>query len=100
MELHSCVDAQKHLSARAGIGEKTERKIWENGVHRWEDFLKNKDVPGLGEKRIEKVSEYLEKSRSSLEQKDFDFLIQNLPKGIHWRTYKELNERVDAASWI
>lgn len=76
-----------------GIGEKTERRLWENGIYQWKDFLEGCEVPGLGENKMDKVSEYIEKSRRSLEEGKFRFLIKTLPSNIHWRTYREMKER-------
>lgn len=76
-----------------GIGKKTELKFWKNGVHKWRDFLEGCDIPGLGTKKRKKVSNYLDKSLRSLEEEKFNFLIQNFPSKIHWRTYEELDKK-------
>jgi hypothetical protein len=75
-----------------GVGNKTERKIWESGALRWSDFLESDGISGIGSSKRETISEYVKRSINCLNNGSLNFLLDNLPSGIHWRTYKELKE--------
>ncbi|MFB6217206.1 MAG: ribonuclease H-like domain-containing protein, partial [Candidatus Aenigmatarchaeota archaeon] len=75
-----------------GIGEKTERKIWDSGVKTWNDFLKSSGNLDIGKRKEEKLENYIQRSLKCEEENDYTFLKQNLPSAAHWRTYREMME--------
>jgi uncharacterized protein YprB with RNaseH-like and TPR domain len=74
-----------------GIGEKTEKKLWKNGVTHW-DHLEGADVLGSG--RRSKIADFLEKARTNLEVGNTVFFGDKLPSGELWRMYENFKSEV------
>ena len=74
-----------------GIGDATERLIWERGIHTWEDFrppLNNR----LGERTRAMVDRALNESFRALARGDAYFFSQDLPHSLRWRLFPEFSE--------
>lgn len=71
-----------------GVGRKTEKNFWNQGMKTWNDFLG--EYKKLGMKRRERIKRYVERSISSCKKKNYGFLIRTMPPNTHWRAYKEL----------
>ncbi|NEU58257.1 ribonuclease H-like domain-containing protein [Halorussus sp. MSC15.2] len=65
------------------VGEKTERKLWQQGVTHWDDF----EDGLLGPKTTEYVREFIDAARERLDAGDASFFGERLPSGSLWRTY-------------
>jgi hypothetical protein len=74
-----------HLS---GIGEKAERKLWEKGVHRWEDLFSG-PLPSLTAERVDSLRTGLAPSQEALKIRDHRYFSANLPVREHWRLFAE-----------
>lgn len=74
-----------------GIGEKTEKKLWRNGVTHW-DHIEDSDA--VGKSRRKKLSSFLEKARRNLEVGNTVFFGDKLPSGELWRMYENFRENV------
>ena len=73
-----------------GVGEVTERKLWEAGAHTWEDF-----EPSLcGPTTANRIESFIEAARPRLEDDDSAFFDRRLPSSERWRLYE--NFRADA----
>jgi len=70
--------------AAPGVGPKTERSLWADGIRHWDDF----DPTYLGEKRGRSLASYIEEARSRLADRDVSFFARTLPDGELWRTYE------------
>ncbi|WP_435097559.1 ribonuclease H-like domain-containing protein [Halarchaeum sp. P4] len=70
--------------AADGVGRKTERSLWADGVHHWDDF----EPDYLGSKTGRRVADYIEEARQRLEAGDAGFFAETLPSGELWRTYE------------
>ncbi len=71
-----------------GIGEATERLIWERGIHHWEDFrqpLNNR----LGARTRAMVDRALNESFRALSRGDSYFFSHALPHALRWRLFPE-----------
>jgi uncharacterized protein YprB with RNaseH-like and TPR domain len=79
---------QNSFIAASGVGEKTERKLWQQGVTHWDDF--EDDL--LGPKTGQNVREFIEAGRERLDAGDADFFGENLPSGSLWRAYDNFAE--------
>jgi hypothetical protein len=62
------------------VGEKTERRLWEQGVTHWDDF----EADLLGPKTGEYVREFVDAARDA---DDADFFGRQLPSDSLWRAY-------------
>ncbi|MFB6143449.1 MAG: ribonuclease H-like domain-containing protein [Halorientalis sp.] len=74
-----------------GVGEKTERQLWEAGVTHWDEF----DGAVVGETRAERIRAFIERARRRLDAGDAAFFDAQFPSGERWRLYE--NFRGDAA---
>lgn len=72
-----------------GVGEKTERKLWKNGVKHWDDFS-SKSV--LGKSKQQKVEDFLQTARKNLEVGNTKFFASKLPNKEIWRLYRNFSE--------
>jgi uncharacterized protein YprB with RNaseH-like and TPR domain len=67
-----------------GIGEQTERKLWDQGLRHWDD-LESVVHDVFGAKKASAVAAALEESRLALESDEFQFFQERM-KGAHvWR---------------
>jgi uncharacterized protein YprB with RNaseH-like and TPR domain len=66
-----------------GIGEATERDLWDAGVTHWDDF----EPAHLGPTTGERVSEFIAEGRERLAGTDAGFFADALPDGAVWRLY-------------
>jgi len=77
-----------------GIGEATERLIWERGIHHWEDFrppLSNR----VSARTHAMVDRAMNESFRALSRRDAYFFAQALPHALRWRMFPEFSK--DAA---
>jgi uncharacterized protein YprB with RNaseH-like and TPR domain len=71
-----------------GVGEKTERRLWEAGVTHWDDF-----EPSLvGEVQGENITDFIEQARDRLVAGDAAFFDRAFPSGSRWRLYENFRE--------
>lgn len=73
----------------SGVGVKTERKLWRNGVTHWDDF-----EPGdvVGGKTGESIDEFIRLARASLDANDARFFGERFPSNSLWRIYENFKE--------
>jgi uncharacterized protein YprB with RNaseH-like and TPR domain len=74
------------------IGERTERRIWDQGVHTWDDFLATDNVSPFSRKRKEVADLTLEKAKVAYEDGVVDFFADMLPNREMWRLYPRFRE--------
>ncbi len=76
-----------------GIGETTERKLWDQGVHSWDD-LETSLGDVFGKKKAATVAVALEESRSAFEAGELGYFSSRM-KGAHtWRLIPECSDSV------
>lgn len=71
-----------------GIGEKTEKRLWDKGIFDWDRI----EGAGLTPAKMITVSQWVENSRIHLGKKDHAFFSDRLPAAQHWRLYPEFME--------
>jgi len=71
-----------------GVGERTERTLWESGVTRWDAF----DESVVGERRGERIREFIDTATDRLDDGDAAFFRRAFPDGAHWRCYENFRE--------
>ena len=78
----------------AGIGPKTESRIWQRGVHCWEDFLRHPPAAGLSAAKTGRIAEAAAISVQRLKQGDHRHFASSLAMREHWRAYPEFAHRI------
>lgn len=71
-----------------GIGEKTERKIWESGILSWDDFLDAEDLLGLSRERKGLLNESLFLHQRELRRGNAPYFFDTLKQREHWRLFE------------
>jgi len=74
-----------------GIGPKTERRIWDLGITRWDDFLES-GISVNSTSARQRICEYVMLSKEALQRRDAEFFTRTLPKAEWWRLYDEFKE--------
>jgi len=67
-----------------GVGRKTERSLWADGVRHWDDFEPDR----LGEATGRRVDDYIAEARDRLDRGDAAFFAETLPDRDLWRAYE------------
>ncbi len=70
------------------VGVKTETRLWEAGVHTWDDLLALEELPVARTKR-EMLRQHLELSIQHLDAGDAGYFDQSMPGSESWRLYSE-----------
>lgn len=72
-----------------GVGEKTERKLWREGITHWERF----DRSAVGPTTADRIESYLEIAEDHLAKRDARFFAETFPTGEQWRLYENFADR-------
>jgi len=72
-----------------GVGEQTERTIWEQGVTHWDEF----EPSVVGGKRGQRVQSFISEGRERLERTDVTFFDRQFPSSEQWRLYETFRDR-------
>src|SRR3990172_2491962 len=78
----------------AGVGEKTERRIWAAGLTSWDEFLAAPRTAPLPRWQRDAICFALDASVAALERKDPGYFAARLSGRLHWRLFPEFAERV------
>ena len=74
-----------------GIGPKTEQRLWESGIHCWDDFTVD-GAARLQQSRTDAIRAALELSRRQMDSGHPKFFSERLPANQHWRFFPEFRE--------
>jgi len=77
-----------------GIGPVTEQRIWQRGLHSWDQFLSNPAAARLGPAKTEHVSRVVAESLESLSREDHHYFARCLPSREHWRAFPDFSRHV------
>ncbi|MFC7045751.1 ribonuclease H-like domain-containing protein [Halobacteriaceae archaeon GCM10025711] len=72
----------------SGVGEKTERRLWQRGVTHWDEF----DGRGVGDRTAEKIASFIATARERLVDGDAAFFAEQFPSREHWRLYEDFRD--------
>ncbi|WP_256686726.1 ribonuclease H-like domain-containing protein [Halococcus qingdaonensis] len=67
-----------------GVGEKTERRLWREGITHWDDF----EPSSVGDVQGENITDYIDRARDRLAAGDAAFFDRAFPSGSRWRLYE------------
>jgi len=76
-----------------GIGEKTEKDLWRQGILSWDDLVDTAFFRNLSATRNHVISRYLRNAYKALMQHDSGFFADSLPQREYWRAYKEFRDK-------
>ncbi len=71
-----------------GIGETTERRLWETGVRTWKEFLTQSALPGISPIRKSLYDEELHSASRAHDAWDARYFRSKLKSRDHWRLYE------------
>ncbi|WP_435125940.1 ribonuclease H-like domain-containing protein [Halobaculum sp. D14] len=74
-----------------GVGETTERRMWENGVTEWGEFRQDR-APGVGATTASRIESYIDEATERLDDGDSAFFDRRFPSGERWRLYEDFRE--------
>ncbi|WP_136716995.1 ribonuclease H-like domain-containing protein [Halorientalis salina] len=71
-----------------GVGEKTERTLWESGVTHWDEF----EGRAVGTKTADRIESFIDTARDRLAADDARYFDEAFPSGERWRLYENFRE--------
>ncbi|SDK19815.1 ribonuclease H-like domain-containing protein [Natronorubrum texcoconense] len=71
-----------------GVGETTERKLWQQGITHWDEF----DGSVVGDTVADRIESFIEEGRTHLERGDVSVFTEALPAASRWRCYENVRE--------
>ena len=71
-----------------GVGETTERRLWESGATRWAEF--SRDL--VGETTAERIDEFIAEAGPRLDDGDATYFDREFPDAEQWRLYENFRE--------
>ncbi|WP_323171646.1 ribonuclease H-like domain-containing protein [Natrialba sp. PRR66] len=71
-----------------GVGEVTERRLWEHGITHWDEF----DGSVVGDTLTDRIETFIETGRAHLEQGDVAPFAESLPASSRWRLYENARQ--------
>jgi len=74
------------------VGFTTERKLWAQGIHTWDDFLKAQTVQGMSCARKTIYNLKIQKAKANLSVANHPFFKQEFPRNQHWRLWNKFKE--------
>ncbi len=77
-----------------GIGVRTERLLWERGIHSWEDCVAGHARLPFGRARSAAFNGEIERSMARLQAGDARYFADRLPPDQHWRLFPEFRNRI------
>jgi uncharacterized protein len=76
-----------------GIGQSSERRLWQEGILDWATFLRSPALPGISSTRKEWYDRELATAQSRLEEGDAHFFGTCLKSREHWRLFDTFRHR-------
>lgn len=71
-----------------GVGPKTERQLWADGITHWDAFTPE----AVGEKTGRRIAGFIDLARERLADRDAEFFGDALPSGSRWRLYEDFDD--------
>ena len=71
-----------------GVGEATERRLWEHGITHWDEF----DGSVVGETLADRIERFIDEGRTHLQRGDVAPFAERLPSASRWRLYENVRD--------
>lgn len=75
-----------------GIGEKTEREMWNQGFVSWDDVLATPRPAPTNGISAEEVEGHLSRAEQALNERHVSYFASNLPSNEYWRLFPDFQE--------
>ena len=72
-----------------GVGEKTERQLWESGITHWDAF----EPEPVGPTTADRIETFIDEGRRRLADDDVAYFDEQFPSGERWRVYETFADR-------
>jgi uncharacterized protein YprB with RNaseH-like and TPR domain len=72
-----------------GVGEQTERQLWESGITHWDAF----EPEPVGPTTAERIESFIDEGRRRLDDEDVAYFDEQFPSGERWRVYETFADR-------
>ena len=72
-----------------GVGEQTERELWESGVTHWDAF----EPEPVGPTTADRIETFIDEGRRRLADEDVAYFDEQFPSGERWRVYETFADR-------
>ncbi len=76
-----------------GIGNATERKLWQEGVLTWEDFISRRRIERISSEKKQDYDQHLIRASKNLEDENPYYFFQCLHSKEHWRLYEKWKDK-------
>jgi uncharacterized protein YprB with RNaseH-like and TPR domain len=76
-----------------GIGEQTERRLWQEGIEDWQAFLKAETLPGISPRRKALYDEEIAAAQRHFRQGVSRYFARCLRSRDHWRLFEAFRHR-------
>ena len=74
-----------------GIGEITEQRFWDSGIHNWKNFTQNCPI-NMAPSKQDNITAHIEASEQNLESNNPNYFSDLLPSNQHWRLFPEFRD--------
>jgi len=72
-----------------GVGEQTERQLWESGITHWDAF----EPEPVGPTTADRTETFIDEGRRRLDDDDVAYFDEQFPSGERWRVYETFADR-------
>jgi uncharacterized protein YprB with RNaseH-like and TPR domain len=78
----------------SGVGEATERRLWQAGVTRWDDYdpVVARDCRGVGATTADRIEAFVDEAPERLDDGDALFFDERFPASERWRLYEDFRD--------
>ena len=71
-----------------GVGETTERRLWEQGITHWDDFYPD----AVGQTTGERIQSFIDRATDRLNAGDAEFFAREFPSAEQWRLFETFRD--------
>ncbi len=71
-----------------GVGERTEQKLWQQGITHWDEFSRN----AVGPTTADRIETYIAEARERLSDGDAPYFHEQFPSAERWRLYENFRD--------
>lgn len=74
------------------VRQRTEQKVWAQGIHSWDDFLAAQQIKGVGKARKDHFDSHLRTAKTHLRQYNEKYFAKAMPFSEQWRLFNEFKD--------
>jgi uncharacterized protein YprB with RNaseH-like and TPR domain/predicted nuclease with RNAse H fold len=77
-----------------GVGHKTERRLWRQGIRSWQHVRRNAKGLGQGGPGVERIRQFISESEAQYRARNIPYFLKSLPPSETWRLYPDFRGEV------